>query len=846
MQTLTFATASIMSRIMLVACERNFREIVSILLNGGANINVTDGSPSPLIVSAGKANSGLVKELLNHGAEINSVDRYGNTALHSAVLKIRYSEYSTGDVISTIRTLLNHGGANLDALNRDGETALYLACSCTSERKYYVVQMLLQSGADPNFVSIPEHPTEISSRTRLSRSTYARVVCRTSLLSYAARHQDVTLMTLLLKFGAQLELTDTSGKTALFYALEPDKRNSSSYNTASLQLLLKSGAQVNVLDDAGVSPLTFACSRGVLVLVKSLLSFGADPNLTTTAVYPLSLACQFRYYEIVKLLLVNGADTQVANSNSEPALCDALTTFDDGDAGPDSDLAQLLLDHGADPNVMTSLGETPLYLACLNNLLALVQRMLKCGAEVNISKSQKSPLNAACSNQHMRMVELLLSEGADPNVPEEIADTSSFALHIAVSGGGNEPFVSSDYNDIVDTLLTHTMLLCRYSYTGNNELVKLLLQHGANVHVADESGNTALHHVMKTCNRFTRESILDTLLKAGADVNVCNNDGESPLYLAVHKYVGVVKFYRVHSTVTNLLEHGADPNSTTTDKFPLSVACETQNFSLVDTLLDAGANPNLTAANAVRSNSSNHSGSEVVITCELPLCIALKKRDQRLTELLLNIGAKVNLLNSLGKSALHFAVENMVGYYQRTYDWEETVNASAKLMKLLLKHGADVNQLMADGNSVLLLLLNYLKYNFRPLSMPTWIQYTLLVDETLKIMVSKGANLADSCNNLGHDFRPEELGILQSLCVWCSTDHVVVDLLKAGAGFKLLAYSCMRMFMDIDVYPANSVRLCQAAIMAGYAPSSEEVVDMHQFVSGEDSSRVCRTVELVE
>jgi len=74
----------------------------------------------------------------------------------------------------------------------------------------------------------------------------------------------------------------------------------------------------------------------------------------------------------------------------------------------------------------------------------------------------------------------------------------------------------------------------------------------------------------------------------------------------------------------------------------------------------------------------------------------------------------------------------------------------------------------------------------------------------------------------------------------------VVDLLKAGAGFKLLAYSCMRMFMDIDVYPANSVRLCQAAIMAGYAPSSEEVVDMHQFVSGEDSSRVCRTVELVE
>jgi len=405
---------------LLLACERNYSEIASILLNGGANVNVTDdspnhrivaaggaGSPSPLIIAAGNANSGLVEVLLNHGAEINSVNLSGDTALHMALERTRYVRYSTGDVISTIRTLLNHRGANLDALNGYGVTALYLACSCNNDIKYTVVQLLLQSGADPNFNSVPEKTTEISRSTAHFRPTCSRNHCKTSLLSYAACHNDVTLMELLLKFSAQLELKDTSGRTALYYALE---RNSV---LVSLEFLIKSGSQVNVLDDTGVSPLTLACSKGDSVWVKTLLISGADPNLTTTSVYPLSLACQFRYYEIVKLLLEHGADMQATNSNSEPALCEALITYNDAwppNLGLHCYIANLLLDHGADTNVVTSLGETPLYLACLNYLTELVQRMLKCGAKVNVSENQKSPLIAACRSKHIAMVELLLNE----------------------------------------------------------------------------------------------------------------------------------------------------------------------------------------------------------------------------------------------------------------------------------------------------------------------------------------------------------------------------------------------------------------------------------------------------
>jgi len=810
---------------LLVGREWNYRKIVSTLQGSGTDLKVT----SLLIDAASIANGGRVEKLLNHGAEINSVNLYGMTALHMAVLRMRYREYSSDDVMGTIRALLNHGGANLDALNGDGETALYLACSCNNEIKYNVVQMLLQSGADPNFISVPEKTTQISRPNRHFRPTYSRNDCRTSLLSYAARHNDVTLTEMLLKFGAQLELRDTSGKTALYYALEPIKHEN--VVSVSLEFLLKSGAQVNVLDDTGMSPLTLACIKGVLVLVKTLLSFGADPNLTTTAVYPLSLACQYRYYEIARLLLEHGADMQATNSNSEPALCEALTTFYDGGKGSGSDVASLLLDYGADPNVMTSLGETPLYLACLNNLTELVQRMLKCGAKVNVSKNQKSPLIAACRSKHIAMVELLLNEGADPNVPEEIADKSSYALHIAVAG--DRP---NKYTD---------------GYGDSKELFNLLLQRGANVHLADGSGNTVLHHFMK--NRGSNwEFLLYTLLKAGADVNICNNDGESPLYLAVKNFPSMPPHCRVRprdrltvrksadfSVMAKLLSHGADPNLTTTDKYPLCAACQMHDLTVANALLEAGANPNLTD-----SSSSGDSGRKVVKTCELPLCIAAKKANHKIAELLLNFGAEVNALNPLGKSALQCVVENLVDHERDTWDpryigdLEETVNKSAKLVKSLLNHGADINHLVSNRNFPLSLLLNYSRFNVQPLDSHTWIRYKQLVHETIKMMLCNGAKLDDWSINLGHDSRSREFGIIRSLCAWRSTNHVAVDMLKAGAGFKLLAYCCILRLeftdagMSRPVYTAKSVRMCQAAIMAGCAPRKEELADLS--ASGDD------------
>ena len=82
------------------------------------------------------------------------------------------------------------------------------------------------------------------------------------------------------------------------------------------------------------------------------------------------------------------------------------------------------------------------------------------------------------------------------------------------------------------------------------------------------------------CKRFY-EVGLDILLKAGADVNIVNSSGETPLYLAVKDGLLVA--------VNKMLSHGGNPNVHDRGKVPLHVACEKENERLIKSLVKVGA-----------------------------------------------------------------------------------------------------------------------------------------------------------------------------------------------------------------------------------------------------------------
>ena len=123
----------------------------------------------------------------------------------------------------------------------------------------------------------------------------------------------------------------------------------------------------------------------------------------------------------------------------------------------------------------------------------------------------------------------------------------------------------------------------------------------------------------KKCQLSTRDKTLMTLLNKGAKVNLCDEQGSSPLYVACIK--------GHDSTAQLLLNYGADVNlCKKTGATPLYVACKNGHDSTVQLLLNNGADVNL----------CDKTGAS-------PLYTAFRKGHDSIMQLLLNNGADVNL-----------------------------------------------------------------------------------------------------------------------------------------------------------------------------------------------------------
>jgi len=155
------------------------------------------------------------------------------------------------------------------------------------------------------------------------------------------------------------------------------------------------------------------------------------------------------------------------------------------------------------------------------------------------------------------------------------------------------------------------------------------------------------------------------LLDSGVDKDGVNEDGETPLYVAIK---------HGHSTgVKLLLESGADINKANYDGWvPLDIAVYEGNSAYVKLLLDAGAD---------KDRARNNYG-------DTPLNTAISYGYDRIVKLLLDSGANISQQNLYGMTPLHIAAP----LYPRRII----------CVKLLLEAGADINKAAKYGETPLL------------------------------------------------------------------------------------------------------------------------------------------------
>lgn len=282
----------------------------------------------------------------------------------------------------------------------------------------------------------------------------------------AVKADDLSAVRTLIKSGADVNARSGDGATALLWAAHES-------NPEIAQVLIAAKANLDSANDFGVTPLLHASRIGDADMVDVLLRGGANPRLAhPEGETPLLAASRAGSVPAVRLLLQRGADVNAAETfQGTTALMYAA-------AEEHVEVVDLLLEAGADPNtqgLVTSLtqrhnadhptgGMTALMLAARNGNDAIVRRLAKGGANLNLKNGDEaSATMIAIWNDRFDMAAALVELGAD------VTNDSSLYMAVEMRDATTDQFAFDGSRRRPDHPNKHTAL----------DLMELLLEKGA-------------------------------------------------------------------------------------------------------------------------------------------------------------------------------------------------------------------------------------------------------------------------------------------------------------------------------------------------------------------------------
>jgi ankyrin repeat protein len=337
-------------------------DVLQTLIAHGADLNAVSHQLeiTPLRLAAKTGALDKVQLLVGAGADIGFRSSQGYTPVIDAARHAAVVRYLIG------------AGADLDSVSTCGcESALSVASGWGA---FDVIRQLLDAGATPE----PLKWTELMRDVALA---------------------PVRELPRALRRGADLRVRDRWHRTPWLISLVAG-------SMGKARVLLDAGADFSDTGNCGEPALSLACYRDNALLVRWLLDRGADPNATNDFGWrPLMMAAEHDAADALGVLLKAGARVDAADDVGMQAIHYAES----------SRVTEVLLNAGADVNVIDGTGDWPLRAAATRGDAQLVRDLLAWGARVDTTSSGETALHEAVFWDQVEIAQLLLEAGANPN-----------------------------------------------------------------------------------------------------------------------------------------------------------------------------------------------------------------------------------------------------------------------------------------------------------------------------------------------------------------------------------------------------------------------------------------------
>ncbi|MEP7355363.1 MAG: ankyrin repeat domain-containing protein [Acidobacteriota bacterium] len=471
-----------------------------------------------LVDAVKKSDAAGVKTLLAQKADVKAAEVDGTTALHWAA--------ESGN--AAITDMLLAAGADAKAANRYSMTPMALAAEGGHAE---VIERLIKAGVDVN-ATFGDGQTALMSAALNGNVDAVRVLLKNgaqvnavekfkgqTALMWAAGEGNSAATATLVEFGADVKAKSKGGFTAFLFSVLNDR-------IPAMRALVEHGANLDDRAPDGSTALNVAIINGHLNMASALLDLGADPKVQDLNGTPLHSLMWMRK---------PGASWEAAGTASEPLPVPRLF-----DKTSSLDLAKKLIEKGADPNaritwkeiVMTKglgitkappninlgrhqlsfVGSTPFYNAARNGDAPMMRLLVSMGANPNINTEVGvTPLMAAACLDYY--------EGESPGPTTGVSEAERLEAVKLALDLGNDINAHTNFGDYPVVGSPETTLM-RYP----DNIDDLL---GLGVGDPRWDGMTAVHGSI-LCNQ---NSILEYLISKGADLNSRTDYGWTPLMI---------------------------------------------------------------------------------------------------------------------------------------------------------------------------------------------------------------------------------------------------------------------------------------------------------------------------